>query len=126
MAGQVLATPLYVVRTALQHDAAKGNPHHHSLTKAMQDLYRKKGLKGLFKGIRTCVPYAFIGTSQLTTFGCTKDFLNQYESFKKDKLLTATIAGTAGAVVLSFFMTPFDYIVSRYSYQGNHQNAIIF
>lgn len=83
-----------------------------------QDLHRKEGVRGLFKGIKTCVPYAFIGTSQLTAFGCTKDYLNQYDVFKEDKLLTATIAGTSGAVVLSALMTPFDNIVSKYNYQG--------
>lgn len=118
LAGQVLATPMYVVRTLLQHEAAKGNPHHHSLLMAIKDLHRKEGVRGLFKGIKTCVPYAFIGTSQLTAFGCTKDYLNQYDVFKEDKLLTATIAGTSGAVVLSALMTPFDNIVSKYNYQA--------
>lgn len=44
MAGQVLATPLYVVRTLMQTEAAKGNPHHHSLGKAIKDLYNKQGV----------------------------------------------------------------------------------
>lgn len=44
LAGQVLATPLHVVTDLLQHDAAKGLPHHHSLTKTMKNLYKREGV----------------------------------------------------------------------------------
>lgn len=48
LAGQILATPLYVVRTLMQSEAAKGNPHHHSLGKAIKDLYQNKGVSNTF------------------------------------------------------------------------------
>lgn len=45
LAGQVLATPLHVVTSVLHHDAAKGLPHHHSLTKTISNLYKKEGVR---------------------------------------------------------------------------------
>lgn len=73
--------------------------------------------------MKTSVPYAFIATSQLTTFGITKERLSQYEIFKEAKLATAVAAGTAGAVVLSFLMTPFDHVVTNYSNQSKDKNG---
>lgn len=80
-------------------------------------------MQGLFKGVKTSVPYAFIATSQLTTFGVTKEWLSQCEFFKEAKFATTLAAGMAGAVVLSFLMTPFDYVVTSYSNQPKDQNG---
>lgn len=48
LAGQVLATPLHVVTSLLHYNAAKGLPHHHSLSKTIHHLYRKEGVSNHF------------------------------------------------------------------------------
>lgn len=68
LAGQVLSTPFHVASLRLQHDAAKGLPHHHSLTKTISNLYRKEGvscitcnLVALFVYVpRSCVSCSFV------------------------------------------------------------------
>lgn len=78
---------------------------------------------GLFRGVKTSVPYAFIATSQLTTFGCAKEWLSGYDVFREAKVATSIAAGTAGAVVLSALMTPFEHVVTTYNSQKKDGNG---
>lgn len=75
-------------------------------------------MSGLFKGGVTSVPRAFIGTSQLTTFGCTKEFLHEYDWFRENPILETFLASLVGGTVLSILMTPVDLVLTKYYNQG--------
>lgn len=116
--GQVLSSPFFLVKTHLQSQAtqtiAVGHQHNHEGTfKALANIYRKNGVRGLYRGALASVPRAFVGgSSQLVSFDYAKRFI-EYAGITENFLLKSFLGSMVGGVVISVAMTPFDLILTR-------------
>ncbi|KAB0794594.1 hypothetical protein PPYR_11433 [Photinus pyralis] len=124
MLGAWTGSPLYLVKTHLQAQAAKeiafGHQHNHEgAWQAFKHIYNAQGIKGLFRGGASSMPRAFSGsTSQLTSFSYCKEWLLNYPTFQNSPVLTAFVASMTSGVVIGLCMTPFDLIALRLYNQG--------
>ncbi|KAF5278785.1 hypothetical protein FQR65_LT15513 [Abscondita terminalis] len=122
--GGCTGSPLYLVKTHLQAQAAKeisfGHQHNHDGTwKAFKNIYNSQGIKGLFRGSTSAIPRAFVGsTAQLTSFDYCKTWFLKYPLFKESPLLTTFSASMVGGITISLCMTPFDLVSTRLYNQG--------
>ncbi|CAH0554859.1 unnamed protein product [Brassicogethes aeneus] len=127
--GQFLASPLFLIKTHLQSKAvaaiAVGHQHEHTgLFGALSNIYRKNGVKGLFRGAGASIPRAFVGsTSQLLSFDYAKAYLDNYEYFSGRPLLKSFLGSMVGGVAISVMMTPFDLILTRLYNQPIGENG---
>ncbi|KAK4876384.1 hypothetical protein RN001_012806 [Aquatica leii] len=122
--GGYVGSPLYLIKTHLQAQAAQeisfGHQHNHEGTwKAFKNIYNAQGIKGLFQGSTTVLPRLFVGsTAQLTSFDYCKEWLIKYAIFQNSPLLTTFSASMIGGIVMSICMTPFDLVSTRMYNQG--------
>ncbi|XP_031349945.1 solute carrier family 25 member 35-like isoform X2 [Photinus pyralis] len=129
MLGAWTGSPLYLVKTHLQAQAAKeiafGHQHNHEgAWQAFKHIYNAQGIKGLFRGGASSMPRAFSGsTSQLTSFSYCKEWLLNYPTFQNSPVLTAFVASMTSGVVIGLCMTPFDLIALRLYNQGVDANG---
>ncbi|RZC42729.1 solute carrier family 25 member 35 [Asbolus verrucosus] len=118
-AGAFCGSPLFLIKTQLQSQAAKtiavGHQHGHSgVVQAFKTIYLNHGIRGLWRGGNATVLRAVVGSSaQLTSFAKTKDALKKYEIFQQFTVLTAFVASIVGGVFQTLFMTPFDLVSTR-------------
>jgi solute carrier family 25 protein 34/35 len=133
-AGAFCGSPLFLIKTQLQSQAAEsiavGHQHGHSgLVHAVKSIYMKHGIQGLWRGAHATVLRAVVGSSaQLTSFAKTKDFLKDYEVFQHSTVLTAFTASIVGGVFQAVCMTPFDLVSTRLYNQATdaHGNGILY
>ncbi|KAK5645019.1 hypothetical protein RI129_006319 [Pyrocoelia pectoralis] len=127
--GGCTGSPLYLVKTHLQGQAAKeiafGHQHNHEGTwKALKNIYKTQGVKGLFRGNFSSIPRTFVGsTSQLTSFDFCKQWLLKNPVFQNAPLTTAFTASMISGISISICMTPFDLIATRLYNQGVDANG---
>ncbi|KAK4876383.1 hypothetical protein RN001_012805 [Aquatica leii] len=127
--GAVVGSPLYLIKTHLQTQAAQkisfGHQHNHDGTlSAFRKIYTEQGIKGLFRGTCSAIPRNFVGsTSQLTSFDYCKRWLNQYPLYRSSPLLTTFSASFIGGFVATVFITPFDLVSTRLYNQGVDKNG---
>lgn len=81
---------------------------------AFRKIYKKGGLRGLYRGAIGNIPRAALGSgAQLATFGPTKEFLAKnnlnFESSIANSFLCGMLAGSTMATVI----TPPDIILTR-------------
>ncbi|GAU92531.1 hypothetical protein RvY_04600-2 [Ramazzottius varieornatus] len=117
--GAGLASPLYLVKTHLQAEAAQqiavGHQHHHkSMTRALVNIYKDSGIPGLWRGVGGAIPRVAVGSaSQLATFSMVKDWLDSKKILALGTWQNTFLATCACSVVVTFCMTPFDVISVR-------------
>lgn len=122
--GAYLASPFYLVKTHIQSQASKeiafGHQHKYSGTiSAFKMIYKKEGIKGLFRGSTSAVPRAFVGsTSQLTSFSYCKEWMKNHNVLQNNPILGSFAASMVGGVAISVAMTPFDLVSTRLYNQG--------
>ncbi|KAK5645020.1 hypothetical protein RI129_006320 [Pyrocoelia pectoralis] len=122
--GAVVGSPLYLVKTHLQTQAAQqisfGHQHNHDGTvDAFRNIYSQQGIKGLFRGTLSAIPRNFVGsTSQLTSFEYCKNWLKKHPLYYNSPLLTTFTASFIGGFIATIFITPFDLISTRLYNQG--------
>ncbi|CAG9865412.1 unnamed protein product [Phyllotreta striolata] len=117
--GQVMSSPMFLIKTHLQTQAAAaiavGHQHRHRGTwSALRTIYKKNGVKGLFRGTTAAIPRGAVGSiAQLIGFDYSKQALLQYDYFKDKKMLTLFLGSMVGGVGISVFITPFDLVMTR-------------
>lgn len=123
--GSALASPFFMLRTHLQSQAvtqiAVGYQHKHtSMTSALIEIFRKHGIRGLYRGVSVTMPRAMLGSGgQLAGYGYTKDFLLRHPLYhQQSDRLVSFLSGTAGGTVMAITMTPPDVIATRLYNQG--------
>lgn len=118
-AGAFFGSPLFLIKTQLQAQAAKqiavGHQHGHSgPIQALREIYLHHGIKGLWRGVDGTMLRALVGSSaQLTSFAITKDLLNDNSFFNDHKVLSSFVASIIGGVFQTVLMTPFDLVSTR-------------
>ncbi|KAJ8917719.1 hypothetical protein NQ315_005168 [Exocentrus adspersus] len=123
-AGAFLGSPLFLIKTQLQSQAAKeiavGTQHGHSgAFQAFRGIYSQYGIFGLWRGVSGTLVRAIVGSSaQLTTFALTKDILNNYEVFRSHPVANSLVSSVVGGVFQTVMMTPFDLVSTRLYNQG--------
>ncbi|KAJ9588225.1 hypothetical protein L9F63_018389 [Diploptera punctata] len=124
VAGAFSGSPFYLVKTHLQSQASEsiavGYQHKHAgSASALQDIYKKHGIVGLWRGATSSMPRVAIGSaSQLVTIFLCKEHLNQYEVFEKRPLFNTFVSSLIGGIAITSLMTPFDVIMTRLYNQG--------
>ncbi|XP_008331692.1 solute carrier family 25 member 35 [Cynoglossus semilaevis] len=119
VAGAVMGSPVYLVKTHLQSQAAStiavGHQYQHQgMIHGLAAIYREHGILGLWRGSSAAVPRVSVGSSaQLCTFSSSKELVNDLQVFPKDSWLVALSAGMMSSVVVVLAMTPFDVISTR-------------
>lgn len=123
--GAFTASPLFLIKTQIQSQAAKeiafGHQHgHDGMFSGLKNIYKSGGItRGLFRGASASLPRAFIGsTSQLTSFSYCKEWLTHHNMFVDSPVLKAFFSSMVGGIVVAINMTPFDLISTRIYNQG--------
>lgn len=128
-AGAFFGSPLFLIKTQLQSQAnrsiAVGHQHGHAGTlAAIQQIYSKNGIRGLWRGVNGTMLRAVAGSSaQLTSFAMSKDYLKQYSLFESSPLLTSLTASIIGGFFQTIMITPFDLVSTRIYNQGLDANG---
>lgn len=128
MIGAYLSSPFYMVKTQLQSMAAKqiavGYQHKHtSMTSAMKDIYKRNGIKGLWRGANSTLPRAALGSgAQIATFGVTKEYLRSRDIIV-NHIANSFAAGAIAGSVMSLAITPPDVITTRMFNQNVDANG---
>ncbi|XP_078389923.1 solute carrier family 25 member 35 isoform X1 [Cetorhinus maximus] len=119
VAGALLASPVYLVKTHLQAQSASaiavGHQYQHEGTlHALMTIYRRHGITGLWRGSSSAVPRVIVGSAaQLSTFSTTKQLTNDLQIFQPGSWLVSLTAGMVSSVFVVLAMTPFDVISTR-------------
>lgn len=123
--GSALASPFFMLRTHLQSQAvtqiAVGYQHQHtSMTSALIEIFRKHGIRGLYRGVSVTMPRAMLGSGgQLAGYGYTKDMLLKHPlHHQQSDRLVSFLSGVSGGTVMAITMTPPDVIATRLYNQG--------
>ncbi|XP_007950423.1 solute carrier family 25 member 35 [Orycteropus afer afer] len=117
--GAYLGSPIYMVKTHLQAQAASeiavGHQYkHQGMFQALTQIGQKHGLVGLWRGSLGGLPRVVIGSStQLCTFSSTKDLITQWEVFPPQSWKVALAAAMVSGIVVVLAMTPFDVASTR-------------
>ncbi|KAJ8985301.1 hypothetical protein NQ317_007088, partial [Molorchus minor] len=127
--GQLLSSPLFLIKTHLQSQSteaiAVGHQHQHKgFVHALTKIYLKHGVRGLFRGATASIPRAFFGSiAQLCSFQYAKDYLYTYPYFQDKPLLISFSGSMVGGVAISIVMTPFDLVMTRLYNQPTDTNG---
>ncbi|XP_077296959.1 solute carrier family 25 member 35-like [Arctopsyche grandis] len=122
--GAFIASPFYLIKTHMQSSShetiAVGHQYKYSGSlDAFRVIFRKDGLKGLWRGVESSVPRAGVGSAvQLTTFTRSKDILKSNGILIDSPIMTAFVASNISGIALVIFMCPFDVISTRLYNQG--------
>ncbi|XP_004712990.1 solute carrier family 25 member 35 [Echinops telfairi] len=117
--GAYLGSPIYMVKTHLQAQAASaiavGHQYkHQGMFQALTQIGQKHGLVGLWRGSLGGLPRVVVGSSaQLCTFSSTKDLISQWEVFPSQSWKVALVAAMVSGIVVVLAMTPFDVASTR-------------
>ncbi|XP_068629680.1 solute carrier family 25 member 35-like isoform X1 [Battus philenor] len=131
--GSIAGTPFFLVKTRLQAKASKeiavGHQHTHSgMLNALADIYKREGVKGLFRGVYPQISRGAIGSSsQMVTFTYAKQWLRDKGICKDSPLLLSFIGAKIGGIVMTFCLNPFDVMATRLSNQpvdSNHKGKL--
>ncbi|XP_076024911.1 solute carrier family 25 member 35 [Genypterus blacodes] len=119
VAGAVMGSPLYLVKTHLQSQTtasiAVGHQYkHQGMVHALSAIYRQHGILGLWRGSSAAVPRVAVGSAaQLSTFSSAKELVLDLQVFPKNSWLVPLTAGMISSVVVVMAMTPFDVVSTR-------------
>ncbi|XP_071551975.1 solute carrier family 25 member 35-like isoform X2 [Panulirus ornatus] len=122
--GGFVGSPLYLVKTHLQSQAADtiavGYQHkHQGIFSAFFNIAQTEGIKGLWRGASTSIPRVGIGSaSQLFTYSKSKDWLDQYGLYSRDSWQSTFLGAMTSGLVISSCMSPFDVVATRIYNQG--------
>ncbi|XP_042222666.1 solute carrier family 25 member 35-like [Homarus americanus] len=122
--GGFVGSPLYLVKTHLQSQAAEsiavGHQHkHQGVLPALFRIAKADGIRGLWRGASTSVPRVGVGSaSQLFTYTKSKDWLDHYGLYSRDSWQSTFFGAMASGLVISSCMSPFDVIATRIYNQG--------
>ncbi|OQV26182.1 Solute carrier family 25 member 35 [Hypsibius exemplaris] len=117
--GAALGSPLYLVKTHLQNQAAHviavGHQHNHdSMSQALVKIYDQSGVRGLWRGVSGAIPRVMVGSSsQLATFSISKDWIDRNNIYPNGTWQNTLLATCLCSIVVTFFMTPFDVVSVR-------------
>ncbi len=121
--GTALATPFWMAKLKLQkQEAAKvlvdRPPRYSGMLSVFWAIFRKTGLRGLYKGGYSWVPIATAESAiQLLTFNVTKRKLDEFAWIRTNGTFMAFMAALAAGCVTTLFATPLDVIQSRFVIQ---------
>ncbi|KAG6462610.1 hypothetical protein O3G_MSEX013369 [Manduca sexta] len=121
--GSIAGTPFFLVKTRLQAQAAKaiavGHQHKHDGTLgALMDIYRREGVKGLFRGVYPQIPRGAVGSSsQMVSFAYAKQWLRDHNLFVNSPLMLSFAGANLGGLVMTLCLNPFDVVATRLSNQ---------
>ncbi|KAK8745523.1 hypothetical protein OTU49_000241 [Cherax quadricarinatus] len=122
--GGFIGSPLYLVKTHLQSQAAEsiavGHQHkHQGFMPALWGIAKKEGIRGLWRGAVSSIPRVGVGSaSQLFTYSKSKDWLEQYGFYARDSWQSTFFGAMASGLVIASCMSPFDVIATRIYNQG--------
>lgn len=127
--GAAIANPFFMLKTHLQSAAkqeiAVGYQHRHTgMFSALQDIYRKHGIGGLYRGVLVNLPRALLGSGgQLAAFGYSKDFLERKYRNAMPAAMISFCSGAIAGTVMAITMTPPDVLATRLYNQGVDANG---
>lgn len=126
--GSIAGTPFFLVKTRLQAQAARaiavGHQHQHAGTAgALADIYRREGIKGLFRGVYPQIPRGAVGSSsQMVSFTYAKEWLRAHDVFVTSPLALSFAGANLGGLVMTLCLNPFDVVATRLSNQAVDAN----
>ncbi|KAJ8725916.1 hypothetical protein PYW08_004099 [Mythimna loreyi] len=129
MCGGLCGSPLQLVKTQLMsyssQKIAVGTQHAHpGMIDAMQMIYAKNGLLGLWRGAHGMMMRNSVGSaSQIASFSVCKEWMDNNDVFQQSKYLSAFIASNIGALVKTIFLNPMDVIMTRIYNQAVDANG---
>ncbi|KOB72302.1 Solute carrier family 25 member 35 [Operophtera brumata] len=130
--GSIAGTPFFLVKTRLQAQAARviavGHQHKHGGTiSALGDIYKREGVKGLFRGVYPQVPRGAVGSSsQILSFTFAKEQLRERGLFANKPLALSFVGANLGGVVMTLCLNPFDVVATRLSNQHAQNRGTLY
>ncbi|XP_050310180.1 solute carrier family 25 member 35-like [Anthonomus grandis grandis] len=128
-AGAFVGSPLFLIKTQLQSQAAEqiavGHQHgHRGAIRAIRSIYQQNGVFGLWRGVNGTMLRALAGSSsQLTTFALSKDKLKEIDILQNSPLLTSLVASIFSGLVQTVCINPFDVVSTRLFNQAVDANG---
>uniref|UniRef100_A0A8C6RN56 Solute carrier family 25 member 34 n=1 Tax=Nannospalax galili TaxID=1026970 RepID=A0A8C6RN56_NANGA len=109
--GAFVGSPAYLVKMQLQAQTvaamAMGCQHQHqSVLGALETIWQKQGLLGLWQGVGGL-------SAQLSTFTSAKAWVQEKQWFSEDSWLVALAGGMISSIAVAAVMTPFDVVSTR-------------
>ncbi|CAG5051154.1 unnamed protein product [Parnassius apollo] len=129
MVGAFFGSPLQLVKTQMMsfssEKIAVGTQHaHRGMVYAMVKIYRKNGLRALWRGAHGMMIRNSIGSaSQIASYVVCKEWMDNNNIFQQSKYLSAFIASNIGAVMKTIALTPMDVIMTRLYNQATDANG---
>ncbi|GAB6019783.1 hypothetical protein CHUAL_001331 [Chamberlinius hualienensis] len=127
--GGAVGSPMYLVKTHLQSQAASsiavGHQHNHqSTSSALYKIFCDHGVRGLWRGVSAAIPRVMVGSGlQLSTFSKSKDLVENFQIFPRNSRWNAFSASMLSGCVVVMGMTPFDVVSTRLYNQGVDANG---
>ncbi|CAH0604955.1 unnamed protein product [Chrysodeixis includens] len=129
MCGGLCGSPLQLVKTQLMsyssEKIAVGTQHAHTgMVYAMQKIYNKNGLAGLWRGAHGMMLRNSIGSAaQIASFAVCKEWMDDNNVFQQSKYMSSFMASNIGALGKTVFLTPMDVIMTRLYNQAIDANG---
>ncbi|XP_042128190.1 solute carrier family 25 member 34 isoform X2 [Peromyscus maniculatus bairdii] len=117
--GAFVGSPAYLVKTQLQAQTvavmAVGHQHQHqSVLGALESIWRRQGLLGLWRGVGGAVLRVTVGSAaQLATFASAKAWVQERQWLLEDSWLVTLAGGMISSIAVAAVMTPFDVVSTR-------------
>ena len=130
MAGAVIGSPLFLIKTRMQSYSEKvavgDQTHYKSTFDGLYQIWKKEGIAGWFRGINAAIIRTGMGSSvQLPIYNWVKNFLLKHHLVDEGyslHLISSTFAGIGVGVV----MNPSDVILTRmYNQSGSHYTGVV-
>ncbi|CAM9014364.1 unnamed protein product [Wickerhamomyces anomalus] len=124
IAGAVIGSPLFLIKTRMQSFSNKiaigEQTHYKNFIDGFSKILQKEGFKGLFRGVDAAIIRTGMGSSvQLPIYNYVKHFLQRHELVSDGTglhLISSTFAGLGVGVV----MNPGDVVLTRmYNQKGD-------
>eukprot|EP00501_MAST-03F_sp_TOSAG23-6_P001930 GSMAST32.ASY1.ANO1.2011.1 assembled CDS len=111
--GQFFASPTDLVKVQLQLDGKLATPRYSGTIDAFKSIYRRGGMRGLWKGwVPNCQRAALVQMGDLTTYDASKQFILR-ETDLPDNAIVHTLASGISGVVAATLGAPSDVIKTR-------------
>eukprot|EP01127_Copromyxa_protea_P004768 TRINITY_DN14594_c0_g1_i1.p1 TRINITY_DN14594_c0_g1~~TRINITY_DN14594_c0_g1_i1.p1 ORF type:complete len:319 (+),score=34.95 TRINITY_DN14594_c0_g1_i1:34-990(+) len=118
--GAMIGSPLYLVKVRLQSacsvaSVAVGHQHHYTgMIEAIQSIFKKEGVRGLWRGVEGQMLRVGVGSSvQLSSYDQIKHFIGSFEFFQRYPGLLPMVSAFITSFPVAVAMNPVDCVATR-------------
>lgn len=117
--GSCVGSPFYLVKTQMQSYAdakvAVGfQRKHDGVLSAFKKIYKKRGIRGLYRGATANIPRAALGNgAQLATYEPLKDYMKRNGLSFSNSTVNSFVCSCIAGITMSVAVNPAEVIITR-------------